>query len=65
MSMFFNFGHTCDDGGECDECNKVKEKTGCEHEPDLGLEKAKKLIGWGEDKWGKSFKCVKCGEFYK
>jgi hypothetical protein len=59
MSMFFNFGHTCDDGGDgedCDECNRISEnKPKCEHEPDWAWPSLKEL----------TYHCKKCGEFYR
>lgn len=47
-----------------DKCG-LKVKDICVHEPNESLEKAKTLIGWEDGKWGKSFKCIKCGEFYR
>lgn len=55
MSMFFNFDHTCDNGGDCDECNKQKEKVTCEHEPDWAWPSLKNI----------TYHCKKCGEFYR
>lgn len=56
MSIFFYFGHTCDDGKDCDECDQISEnKTECEHESN----------GLMYTSMPPQFKCIKCGEFYR